>query len=69
MTMKQKLSPKKNVPKTRDVAVKLSKNEVSYVRGMLAAYKNQLELRDGGNALIEREIKKAQKVEKKFISV
>ena len=50
------------------VKVELSANEASYVQGMLAAYKQNLSIgKNSGNAMIAQEIKKAQRLERKFV--
>jgi len=61
--MKKKASPKDNLN------VELSQNEASYVQGMLAAYKQRLVMdKSSGGTLISQEIRKAQRIERKFLA-
>ena len=54
---------------SKKVKVELSVNEASYLQGMLAAYKQRLEIdKSSGSSLIAQEIRKARRLEKKFVS-
>lgn len=59
----------KKTQSSNKVKVELSANEASYVQGMLAAYKQNLSIdKTSGNTMIAQEIRKAQRLERKFVS-
>ena len=59
----------KKTQSSNRVRVELSANEANYVQGMLAAYKQNLSIdKNSGNTMIAQEIRKEQRLERKFVS-
>lgn len=53
--------------KIKQVKVVLSKNEVSYISGMIEAHRSSLSLeRNRGGNVVSREIRTAEKIERKL---